>query len=147
MNGRDADANDILIYLFAKSLLKRIDSDKATKINLYLQSFEIPQIQLFNLLANHMPIARMAGQILNQILAHFIEGRESIALFNIGIGTGRQELALFEELHKRNQLPKSMTIYAVDPSLPSIQEAQRVIENAAKQLNINLIFYQFVSTY
>ncbi|MGD8189383.1 GRAS family protein [Brevibacillus ginsengisoli] len=140
------DANDILIYLFAKSLMKRIDTGMTKKINLYLQSFEIPQIHLFNLLANSMPIIRAASQISNQLLAQSIEGKESIALCNIGIGTGRQEIALLEELQQRNQLPKKITIYAIEPSKESIEKAQQVIEDAARRMNIEVIFYPFVST-
>ncbi|MGC5325038.1 GRAS family protein [Brevibacillus sp. SYSU BS000544] len=142
----EEDSDDLLIYLFAKSLMRRIDTGKTTKINLYLQSFEIPQIHLFNLLANSMSLARIAGQISNQLLAQSIVGKESIALCNIGIGTGRQELALFQELQQRNQLPKRITIYAIEPSAESIGEAQRVIETAARRMNFDLIFYPFVST-
>lgn len=140
------DQNDLLTYIIATALMKRIDTANTPATNLYLQSLEIPQIHLFNLLANSLPIARMAAQIANNLLAHFIEGKDSIALCSIGIGTGRQELALLQELERRNQLPKKVIVYAIEPSEESVREARKVLEDAGKRMNIDLVFHSFVST-
>lgn len=142
----DADPEEIVSYLFAKSLLKRIEPAKTAEINLYLQNYEIPQIQLFNLFADSIPVARVPGEIANQLLVRLIEGKESIAMCNIGIGTGRQELALLQELKNRNQLPKKITLYAIEPSEQSLTIAQQMLEEAAQELHLELEFHPFVST-
>jgi len=134
------DPDDLKYYIFAAALAKRLESDKAGDINLYLRKFEHPQISLFNLLAQHLPTVSLAGRVANDLLCRFLGNREEVTLLDIGIGTGQQELALLYELARRGALPEYLTIVAVEPSAASLREAERCLTQAARTLQLPFTF-------
>ncbi|WP_051317010.1 GRAS family protein [Ectobacillus panaciterrae] len=140
------ESEDLDCYIFASALSKQFNFEHNNNINLYLQRFEVPQIVLFNMLAEHFPLVSIAGQLANKILEQFIELHDEISILNIGIGTGRQEVDLLNQLELNGTLPKKLTLFAVEPSAESLFQAKSNIQAAAAEKGIELVFHSFCTT-
>ncbi|MCX7568366.1 hypothetical protein OS242_00070 [Tumebacillus sp. DT12] len=134
----DQNPEDLIYYVFTSALSKRLQSKATDEINLYLKKYENTQIDLFNLVARHMPFVGGAGQLANLHLAPHMAGQERVTYLNIGIGTGRQEVALLELLKEQDQLPRQMTVIAVEPFLDALTEAERAIREACGRLGVEV---------
>jgi hypothetical protein len=134
-------ADDLPYYIFASALSRRLDSDKAAEINLYLRRYQDPQISLFNLLAKHLPTVALAGPIANALLARFIGGQDEVTLLDIGIGSGRQETALLYALAAAGRLPRRLNVVAVEPDGDSLEEARASLRAAAGAVGVELRFH------
>ena len=135
----DARASDLTFHVFAAALGKRLRR-QPHGVNLYLQRFDLSQISLFNLLAEHLPLVRLAGGLANDVLGSLIEPGRPVALLDVGIGTGQQEVALIHQLAARKALPSRLHMIAVEPSVGSLQEAERRIRAAAAEVGLELEF-------
>jgi hypothetical protein len=132
---------DVLQYdIFAAALAKQSNSRQANEINLYLRQFELPQITLFNLLMTKFPLAIATSSIANDMLCRAISAGEEITLFDIGIGTGQQEVALLHQLAAHGRRPKQLRLIAVEPSSTNLMQAQQDLEHTARQLEIPFYF-------
>lgn len=136
-----AHGEDLQYYIFASALSKRLESDKAAEINLYLRQFEKTQISLFNLLAQHLPTVALAGPLANQVLAGYIGGQDEVTLLDVGIGSGRQEVALLHLLAAQQRLPRTLNVVAVEPDAGSLLEAGAALAEAADALGVELAFH------
>jgi len=132
---------DLQYHIFAAALAKRVADQRSAEINLYLRQFEQPQISLFNLLAEHLPTVALAGRVANAMLADLVGYREHVTLLDIGIGTGRQAVALLYELAAKGALPERLAVVAVEPSAASLAEAGRTLAEAAQALQLAFAFY------
>ena len=137
----DADAADLQYYLFASALSKRLASEKTSEINLYLRRFADPQISLFNLLAKHLPTVSLAGPLANAVLGRFVGGKREVTLLDIGIGSGRQEVALLHRLAAAGRLPERLNVIAVEPDADSLARAHAALAAAAGELGVALAFH------
>jgi hypothetical protein len=132
---------DVLQYdIFAAALAKQLDSRQALDMNLYLRQFELPQITLFNLLTTKFPLVVATAGIANDMLCRSVSEGSEITLFDIGIGTVGQEVALLHQLAARGTRPKHLTVIAVEPSPTNLAQAQRDLERTARELGIPLTF-------
>jgi hypothetical protein len=132
---------DLQYHIFAAALAKRVAHDRSAEINLYLRQFEQPQIALFNLLAERLPTVALAGRVANAMLAEQMAYREHVTLLDIGIGTGRQAVALLHQLAAQGALPERLTVVAVEPSASSLDECGRALADAARRLELPLAFH------
>jgi hypothetical protein len=133
---------DTLQYdIFAAALARQFDSRRANDINIYLRQFELPQITLFNLLTTKFPLAAATGSIANDMLCRSISEGEEITLFDVGIGTGQQEVALLHQLAAHGRRPKQLRLIAVEPSATNLMQAQQDLERTAGELGISLIVH------
>lgn len=137
----EADPEGLQDYIFASALSRRLDPAAAAEINLYLRQFELQQISLFNLLAQHLPTVRLSVEVSNEILAGFLGGRDEVALLDLGIGTGRQEAALLRMLAQRGELPRRLTVFAVEPDADSLREAGEALRATAGEVGVELEFH------
>ena len=135
----DARPSDLTWHVFAAALAKRLSREPAG-INLYLRRFDLSQISLFNLLTEHLPIVSIAGALANEVLAALVRPGEPIALLDVGVGTGQQEVALIRRLAAENRLPSVLHMLAVEPSESSLHEAERGISAAAAEAGLELTF-------
>ena len=136
-----SDPEGLQDYIFASALSRRLDPARSAEINLYLQQFELQQISLFNLLAEHLPSVRLSVEVANEILAGFLAGWDEVALLDLGIGTGRQEAAVLRELASRGQLPRRLTVFAVEPDAASLRAAEAALRATADELGVELEFH------
>lgn len=134
----EQNPEDLLYYVFASALSKRLQSKATDEINLYLKQYENTQIDLFNLVAANMPFVGGAGQLANRYLLQQMAGQERVTYLNIGIGTGRQEVALLGLLQEQDRLPRHLTVIAVEPFLDALTEAERAIREACARLGVEV---------
>lgn len=132
---------DMPFYIFASALSRRLASDKAAEINLYLRRFERTQISLFNLLAEHLPTVRMAGPLANEVIARFVTGGDALTLLDVGIGSGRQEVELLRLLARRGTLPRHVNVIAIEPDAGSLIEADDALTQTARAVGITLTLH------
>jgi hypothetical protein len=135
-----ARGEDLQYYLFASALSHRLASAKRGEINLYLRQFQDTQISLFNLLAQKLPTVSLTQPLANELLARFVGGHDDVALFDIGIGSGRQEVAMLYRLAEQGRLPRRLTVIAVEPDAGSLIEAQVGLFEATAELGVELEF-------
>lgn len=135
----DARPADLTWHVFASALAKRL-SREPPRVNLYLRRFDLSQIALFELLTEHLPIVSVAGRLANEVLAALVTPGRPLALLDIGVGTGRQEVALIRRLAAEGRLPSVLHMIAVEPSRASLREAERSIGAAAAAARLDLTF-------
>jgi hypothetical protein len=134
-------AEDMQYLLFALALARRLGGEgEAAQMNLYLRRFELPQIALFNLLAQKLPLASMAGAIANDCLCDLFAGQERATLIDVGLGTGRQEVALLRQLKASGTAPRQLTVIGVEPDVDSLRRAELDLLAAARELDMDLRF-------
>lgn len=136
-----AHGEDLQYYIFASALSRRLQSDKTAEINLYLRQFEQTQISLFNLLAQHLPTVALAGPLANEVLAGYVGGQDEVTLLDVGIGSGRQEVALLYLLGTQGRLPRKLNVIAIEPDAGSLLEAGSSLAEAAETLGMELDFH------
>ncbi len=137
------DSNAIAHLIFARALAERLSNSVADKANLYLKPYEIPQIQLFNLLANQVPLVSQISELATGLLIDACNGRDDITLIDIGIGTGRQMVELLHQLACLHRKPQRVNIIGIEPSLQSLSLAQQTILAAAYELGLDVTFTAF----
>ncbi|GAC1655334.1 MAG: hypothetical protein NVS4B3_20000 [Gemmatimonadaceae bacterium] len=137
---RRGDPSDLQYHIFAAALTKRFEGVRETDINLYLRQFDQSQISLFNLVAQHLPTVSLAGRIANDVLCQEIARHRVVTLLDVGIGTGRQEVALVHALATQDVLPDRLTVVAVEPDRRSLDVAERALLVAAAEVGLDLTF-------
>ncbi|WP_409341699.1 GRAS family protein [Paenibacillus sp. MBLB4367] len=135
--------SDILYHVFASALAKRLSAEAAEEINLYLKPYERSQIDLFNFVAQQLPYVGEAGHVANNYLAQFMEGHEEVSLLDIGIGTGRQVIALLRKLESGGSLPRRITVYGIEPMKAALDAAEHTIRQECERLGVELFFHGY----
>jgi SAM-dependent methyltransferase len=129
----DAVDEDMQYFLFAAALAQRLGVGEAQQMNLYLRRYELPQISLFNLVAERLPMVGLAGRIANDLMCRVLSGHEEASLLDVGLGTGRQEVALLRTLAAQGAAPRHLTVVGVEPDADSLTAT-------ARELGISLSF-------
>jgi SAM-dependent methyltransferase len=136
----DAVAEDMQYFLFATALARRLGVGEAQQMNLYLRRFELPQISLFNLVAQRLPMVSLAGVIANDLIRGLLAGHEEATLVDVGLGTGRQEVALLHLLKASGSSLRRLTVVGVEPDERSLRQAEVALSDAARELGLTLRF-------
>lgn len=136
----DAVAEDMQHFLFATALARRLGVGEARQMNLYLRRFELPQIVLFNLVAERLPMVALAGRIANDLMCRVFAEHEEATLLDVGLGLGRQEVALLRTLKAEGAALRRLTVVAVEPDTDSLRRAEVALSNAAREVGITLRF-------
>jgi len=127
--------NDLLLsHIVAEALLHRLDRRLLDGKNIYLQRFDIPQIDLFDLLRKAIPVLPQAYAIANQYLVHALRQLESAALLDIGIGKGAQVVTVLRALAASPGSLRRLRVVALDPSASNLAEAKSAIEALTPEL-------------
>lgn len=136
----DAVDEDMQYFLFATALARRLGVGEAQQMNLYLRRYELPQISLFNLVAERLPMVGLAGRIANDLVCRVLSGHEEASLLDVGLGTGRQEVALLRTLAAQGAAPRHLTVVGVEPDADSLRKAEVGLTDTARELGISLSF-------
>lgn len=132
--GMDVPSDMLLSHIVSEALLRRVDRNLLGGRNIYLQSYEVAQIDLFDLLRKALPPLVQGYAIANQHLAHALAELDSAALLDIGIGKGAQIAMLMPILAAAPGRLRRLRVVALDPSAANLVEAQMVIDAAARGL-------------
>jgi hypothetical protein len=138
---QSGDGRAIERYVFGAALARRLSAEAVAQANLYLNHFEVPQIHLFNLLANRVPQVALTTEIANACIVHAIGRQTHPTVIDIGIGTGRQIVGLLESLQAKRQLPKKIRVIGIEPSELCLGLAQQNLREAAARLGVALSFH------
>lgn len=131
-------SDKLLATLIIKALNKRICSEVIDE-NIYEKSYEIPQIQLFNLLIDKFPFVKFSQQLANNAIADLIRPEQVATLIDIGIGQGTQILHILELLKSTRTL-KKLIIVGVEPFPKALSIARERILAFSNSLPFEVYF-------
>ncbi len=129
-------------YVLAKAMRKHVAGGQSNE-HIYVQQFEIPQIRLFELLIQQLPLATLTQQCANALLVESLNNVENPVLIDIGIGTGLQ---IVNMLHLLAQQPdcrvKQITVVGIEPFADAVRAAEKNF--AELQLPFQVHFTAFI---
>lgn len=132
---------ELLAHLVAEPLLRRLDHRLVNAKNIYLQEFDIPQIELFYQMSVSYPQVGAAHDLANQFQAHALEGVDELSLFEIGIGKGVQLVDLLERVASRNAALRHARIFALDPDVDNLDDAAGWLRRTGERLGIRVSYF------
>lgn len=107
--------------------------------NTYLQDLAIPQIVLFDILANKFPIVQKAQEIINSLLCKHASLHSQITMLDIGIGRGLQMEKLLREIDRIPHVEK-VTLIGIEIFRPALDFTTRSLIELSKELHFELNF-------
>jgi hypothetical protein len=133
--GMDVPSDMLLSHIVSEALLRRVDRNLLAGKNIYLQAYEVAQIDLFDLLRKALPPLVQGYSIANQHLAHALAEQGSAALLDIGVGKGVQLAMLMSTLAAAPGRLRRLRVVALDPSAANLLETQAVVDAAMRELS------------
>ncbi len=134
----ETDSEKFLSSIILQSLHKRYYSENNYE-NIYLKHYEIPQIQLFNILIDKFPFVKFSQQITNNLIIELIQNEEEVCIMDIGVGQGTQMLHIIELARQLPHLRK-LTIIGIEPSQDALNIAESNILACASNVPFKLDF-------
>jgi hypothetical protein len=107
--------------------------------NTYLQDLAVPQIELFDILANKFPIVLKAQEIVNSLLCECVGQHSEITILDIGIGRGLQIEKLLQEIDKKPWV-KKVTLIGIEIFKPALDFTTQCMISLSKELKFDLNF-------
>lgn len=113
--------------------------------NTYLKDLEIPQIVLFDILANRFPLVIKAQQIVTAAMLKAVKGRQNIVLLDLGIGRGLQVGRILEAFNKQEHPPK-LIIIGVEIVPEALAHTGKILAEKKKELKFDFSFHPLLQT-
>lgn len=132
------DSEKFLSTLMIKALKNLIEPDEIDE-HIYLKKFEIPQIELFNILIKEFPFVKYGHNIANQLIVNKIGSAREGVILDVGIGQGTQMLNLIRMLEEQSDL-KKLTIIGVEPFEEALKTAQKKFAAIAAEVSFEINF-------
>jgi hypothetical protein len=132
----------LLSHLFAAAMLRRMDREGAERRNIYLQRFDLSQIDLFYTMCSVYPHVPASHRIANQLLADELRGLGHATLLDVGIGRGLQVLSLLRDLAAHPGRLRRLDVVGLDPDGGNLDDAASGIERLAAQLGLDVRFHR-----
>ncbi|MBK8955938.1 MAG: hypothetical protein IPM34_10330 [Saprospiraceae bacterium] len=107
--------------------------------NIYEKAYEMPQIQLFNILIEQFPFVKFSQQITNTAIANLIRNESEATIIDIGVGQGTQIINILELLKDSKQL-KKLVIVGIEPFENALQIAKNRINELGRSLPFSVEF-------
>jgi hypothetical protein len=107
--------------------------------NLYLNQFEIPQIELFSILIDKFPFVKYSQRVVNYSICETIGTKENAVIVDIGIGLGIQMLNLVDNL-KENKTLKKLTIIGIEPSEDALNKTVESFKDIRNKYSFEVDF-------
>ncbi|KOV84599.1 GRAS family protein [Nocardia sp. NRRL S-836] len=138
--GPEVRPQDAVYELYRAALVNRVEEHGSpSETNLYTQTYDQAQIDLYYLLTTHLPFMD-TSRVVNELLAGQVGTATDFALMSVGIGHGRQESALLHGLAAGNPELRHCTVIGVDPDRGSLATAERTLRLAAAEHGVDLDF-------
>lgn len=129
-------------YVLAKAMLKHVAGGQSNE-HIYVQQFEIPQIRLFELLIQQLPLAALTQKCANALLVEGLKNQTNPVLIDIGIGTGMQIVNVLQLLAQQPDCwVKQITVVGIEPFTDAVQAAEKNF--AELQLPFQVLFTSFI---
>lgn len=108
--------------------------------NTYLKDLEIPQIVLFDILANRFPLVINAQKIISNAILNLVVDKQHITIVDLGIGRGLQIARILKELNQIKTI-KLVTVIGLEIFKTALDFTSAQITDLKKELNYHLEFY------
>lgn len=126
-------------YVLTKAMRKQV-SEQQSDEHLYTKKFEIPQIRLFELLIQQLPLATLTQNCANALLVEGLKNEEHPVLMDIGIGTGMQIVNVLQLLAEQaDTQTKQLTIIGIEPFADALQTAEKNFSSIKLPFQITFI--------
>lgn len=108
--------------------------------NTYLKDLAIPQIVLFDILANQFPIVFAAQSLVNHELHQMAKSCPAITLVDIGIGRGIQMVRLLTLLNQIQEL-EMVNVIGIELFEPALKHTESQLHQLNDELRIKINFF------
>lgn len=132
LDGLADDSDKFLSTLFITSLKNYIGETRASQ-HIYLKPYEIPQIQLFDILIREFPFVKAGHDYANSVILNVLEGKKSATILDVGIGQGTQIQKLIGSLADNHSL-EYLKIIGVEPFGNALKIAETSINEALRKM-------------
>ena len=122
----------LLSHLIAESLMNRIDRKLVESKNIFVQEFDVPQIQLFYSMAEAVPFVYAGHLLANRCLERAVRGLARFTILDIGIGNGGQTKRLLDTLADKGGALEAVQVIGLDPAEGNLNDAQALLAQAAQ---------------
>lgn len=109
-------------------------------VNTYLKPYEVPQIVLFDILANRFPIVLESQRLLEEWVMQQSKGHRRLCIIDIGIGRGLQMVRLLHALNDR-QTPLELTLIGIELNEEALAAAVTQMEIVKERMNYSFHFH------
>lgn len=116
------------------------DHSAAEWVNTYLKPYEVPQIVLFDILANRFPLVLESQRMVQEWLLMQSKGHRRICIMDIGIGRGLQISRLLYALNDW-QMPLEVTVIGVELNEEALAVTTSLMESIKQRVNFALHFH------
>ncbi|HMW38412.1 MAG: GRAS family protein [Saprospiraceae bacterium] len=134
-----SNSEDLLSSLILKALIRRTHAE-AISGNIYDNTTDTPQIELFNILIEKFPFVKFSQQLVNDAIISLLSQSETATILDIGIGQGTQILGILSRLPRDSRL-RRLIIIGVEPFPEALSICTRRIEEISAHSNIDIQFY------
>jgi len=131
---------DLLSHL-RRALRSKLEGIAPEQIqNTYLKTFDIPQIILFDILANRFPLVLEAQQLINKCILEVALNQEQICIIDLGIGRSVQMLRILQSLDECKSL-KTVTVIGVEIQQDSLAFSTSLLNEKKNSFHYDLVFH------
>lgn len=130
----------LLSHLIAESLMSRIDRRLVESKNIFVQEFDVPQIQLFYSMAEAVPFVYAGHLLANRCLERAVSGLRSFTIVDIGIGNGGQVKRLLDGLADQRGGLEEVQVVGLDPAEKNLADAGALLERSARDYPFGVEF-------
>ena len=138
LDGHAEDSEKFLSTLFLKALKKYVGNFSIDE-HIYLKKYEMPQIQLFNILIKQFPFVKYSQEITNTLITRYLKNTEEAIVIDIGIGQGVQIKNLLQKSKELTNL-KCLHIIGIEAIPDALNIAGKSIEDISKDLPFDVKF-------
>ncbi len=136
----DFEPEETMIIDLKRALQYRLEGKSPEAVrNTYLKDLEIPQIILFDILANRFPVVLNAQKIVSNAISSVAKGKKNITLIDLGIGRGVQAKRIIETFN-RSQNIQTLTLIGVEIFKDALDFTIDQISKIQSSLNYQLNF-------
>ena len=108
--------------------------------NTYLKEFEIPQIRLFDILANRFPLVLEAQKLVGNCINALARNEQHLCLIDIGIGRSVQMSRILNALNQCKGL-ETVTLIGIEIQKDSLEFSKNLLNELKTSLNYTLNFF------
>ncbi len=130
----------LMAHIVAEALIKRLDRALVEQRNIYVEQFDIPQIELFYTMTRAYPHVEATHAIANAALAEALGGLEEATVVDIGVGKARQLGALVERLADGPRRLRRLHVVAVDPDPHNLEDSRAALEQITRGLPLEVSY-------
>lgn len=108
--------------------------------NTYLKEFEIPQIRLFDILANRFPLVLEAQKLVEHCIMELAKNQQHLCLIDVGIGRSVQMARILKSLDACKTL-ETVTLIGIEIQKDSLEFSKKLLDEMKDSFHFNLKFY------